>query len=266
VIDMDKQRQAVARQAQRLAAELPPAMTTMLADAIEQSDGPDVAAILATVPQPHYRALTSEFLTAWRLSFPGLGSQAVATALSTAAVAEQARREERSVELVWTGPEADAVPLRHTEQALLQVIDAARERLLVVSYAVYKIPRIGEALARAASRGVTLRIVIEGAHRQDGLYVHDRLRALGDAIATRACVYLWPLDLRPRNEEGNHGVLHVKCAVADGRWLFLSSANLTANAFTLNMELGVLVRDETVAGEVEQHFDRLVTTRTLVGI
>ncbi len=263
---MDTQRQAVAEQARRLAAELPPSMAEMLADAVGRVSGPDAGAVLAAVPQPHYRALASEFLAAWRSSFPGLGAQAVAAALATAVAGEQARREGQSVELVWTGPDTQAVPLRHTEQALLQVIDAARERLLVVSYAVYKIPRIGEALARAAGRGVALRVVIEGAHRHDGLDVYDRLRALGDAVATRACVYLWPLDRRPRDDAGGQGVLHVKCAVADGRWLYLSSANLTENAFTLNMELGVLVRDECAAGQVERHFDKLVATGTLVRI
>jgi phosphatidylserine/phosphatidylglycerophosphate/cardiolipin synthase-like enzyme len=241
-------------------------MAEMLADALERAGGPDPGPVLAVVPQPHYRAMASEFLAAWRASFPGLGPQAVAAALAAAATAEQARREAQSVELVWTGPDTQAVPLRQTEQALLQVIDAARERLLVVSYAVYKIPRICEALARAAARGVALRVVIEGAHRQDGLDVYGRLRALGDAVAARAEVCLWPLDRRPRDEAGGQGVLHVKCAVADGCWLFLSSANLTENAFTLNMELGLLVRDESVAFPVERHFQDLVATGTLVRI
>jgi phosphatidylserine/phosphatidylglycerophosphate/cardiolipin synthase-like enzyme len=158
------------------------------------------------------------------------------------------------------------VPIRQTEQALLQVIDAARERLLVVSYAVYKIPRVCDALVRAAGRGVALRVVIEGAHRHDGLDMYDRLRALGEVVATRAGVYFWPLDRRPRDDAGGQGVLHVKCAAADGRWLYLSSANLTENAFTLNMELGLLVQDESVAGQVERHFDTLVATGTLMQI
>lgn len=50
------------------------------------------------------------------------------------------------------------------------------------------------------------------------------------------------------------------------RWLYLSSANLTENAFTLNMELGLLVQDEAVAGQVERQFDKLVTTGTLMQI
>ena len=39
-------------------------------------------------------------------------------------------------------------------------------------------------------------------------------------------------------QSGKLGILHVKCVVGDGRWLFLSSANLTKYAFSLNMELG----------------------------
>lgn len=263
---MSTQLHAAAEHARRLAAELPPAMVETLIDAVGRIGGPDAGSLSAAVPQPHYRALASEFVAAWRSAFPGLGPQAVAAALATALASERARHEGRSVELVWTGPDAQAVPVRQTEQALLQLIDAARERLLVVSYAVYKIPRVCEALVRAAGRGVVLRVVIEGAHRHDGLDVYDRLRALGDAVATRAAVYLWPLDRRTRDDAGGQGVLHVKCAVADGRWLYLSSANLTENAFTLNMELGLLVQDEGVAGQVERQFDKLVATGTLTRI
>ena len=52
------------------------------------------------------------------------------------------------------------MPMRQTEQALLQVIDAARKRLTLVSYAVYNIPRICEALVRAADRGVAINVII----------------------------------------------------------------------------------------------------------
>jgi len=50
----------------------------------------------------------------------------------------------------------------------------------------------------------------------------------------------------------------VKCAVADGEWLFLSSANLTQQAFTINMELGILVRGGTMPMRVEQQFEELI--------
>ena len=57
-----------------------------------------------------------------------------------------------------------------------------------------------------------------------------------------AAVYVWPMDKRPIDGNGHHGSLHAKCAVADDAVLFVSSANLTAYALTLNMELGLLVQ------------------------
>ena len=58
----------------------------------------------------------------------------------------------------------------------------------------------------------------------------------------------------------------MKCAVADGEWLFLSSANLTQQAFTINMELGMLVRGGTMAGRVEQQFAGLIADGTLLPV
>ena len=59
------------------------------------------------------------------------------------------------------------------------------------------------------------------------------------------------------------GILHVKCVVADGRWLFLSSANLTDYAFTINMELGLLITGGDLPNRIERHFDRLIDLGTL---
>jgi phosphatidylserine/phosphatidylglycerophosphate/cardiolipin synthase-like enzyme len=71
-------------------------------------------------------------------------------------------------------------------------------------------------------------------------------------------VYFWPKENRPVGENNKTGILHVKCAVADGEWLFLSSANLTQQAFTVNMELGMLVRGGTMPSRVEDQFQRLI--------
>lgn len=54
------------------------------------------------------------------------------------------------------------------------------------------------------------------------------------------------------------GLLHAKCALADRRLLFLSSANLTGAAMTLNMELGVLIEGGALPRQLGAHFDELV--------
>jgi phosphatidylserine/phosphatidylglycerophosphate/cardiolipin synthase-like enzyme len=85
-------------------------------------------------------------------------------------------------------------------------------------------------------------------------------------VAGCSTVYYWPKGQRHRDENGKCGILHVKCAVADGRWLFLSSANLTEYAFTINMELGALVTGGSLPGQVQEHFDRLVATGILASV
>ncbi len=82
-------------------------------------------------------------------------------------------------------------------------------------------------------------------------------------MAGCSSVYYWPPEERPLGENGKVGILHVKCAVADGEWLFLSSANLTRQAFTINMELGMLLRGGTIPVRVEQQFERLIQAEQL---
>jgi phosphatidylserine/phosphatidylglycerophosphate/cardiolipin synthase-like enzyme len=57
---------------------------------------------------------------------------------------------------------------------------------------------------------------------------------------------------------GKLGILHVKCVIGDGRQLFLSSANLTKYAFSLNMELGVLISGGRTPQKVESIFEGLI--------
>jgi phosphatidylserine/phosphatidylglycerophosphate/cardiolipin synthase-like enzyme len=258
--------QTLAEKARRLAAEMPAPLAERLAEAICQA-GPGWraarGAILSAISQPHYRALATDLLDAWERDAPDVDHQAVALTLVTAAESERAHREAEIVELVWTGPDTGALPLRRTEQVLLQVIDGAGDRLTLVSYAVYDIPRIREALVRSADRGVALTLIIESPDPREGENAYDALKALGPAVAARSAVYLWPREHRPRDEAGRAGSMHVKCAVADGRRLFLSSANLTAYAFALNMEMGVLITGGPLPGQVEAHLGRLITTQVL---
>jgi phosphatidylserine/phosphatidylglycerophosphate/cardiolipin synthase-like enzyme len=257
----------VADEAMLLVKRLPWSVAEATAESlatVEAGDSPSCrASALRDLAHPHYRRLIATFLDDWRRHAAEVSPQAVAAALLSAASTEKAHREQQSVELVWTGPDVGVVPLRRTEQALLQVIESATERLLVVSYAVYNIPRVCGALVRAADRGVAIKIVVESPDRTEGQHAYSTLAALGSSVASRCGVYLWPLEQRARDEGGKAGILHVKCAVADGRWLYLSSANLTEYAFMLNMELGLLVTGGSLPEQVERHFGRLIEEKVL---
>lgn len=216
------------------------------------------------LPHPHYRALALEFLDYAAGDPQPLAPVALAIALRAAGHVEEAHRKSQSVELVWTGPESDAASFRRTEQAILQVLDSAQQRITLVSYAVYRIPRICAALVRAAQRGVRIRAILETPNEVEGHNEYNTLQALGDDVASCATVYYWPRERRQQDGGGHLGILHVKCAVSDGRWLLVSSANLTDYAFTVNMELGVLITGGSLPEKVEQHCDWLVASGILM--
>ena len=183
-----------------------------------------------------------------------------AAAVLLAAAEVRERGTGGGAEVVWTGP-ASGIPFRSTEQALLEVVTSATDRLTVVSYAVHRIPRVRTALTDAVARGVRLRIVLETPHLRPadaGASGYDTVRALGLAPDSgRVELLHWPEDRRPADADGRRGILHVKCVLADGRRMFLSSANLTSYALSTNMELGLLVDDTARVGRVEAHFDGL---------
>jgi phosphatidylserine/phosphatidylglycerophosphate/cardiolipin synthase-like enzyme len=219
--------------------------------------------ILQVTPQPRFRALVEELLSAWRTQAARMRPEGVALALRAASATAQHYREAQSVELVWTGPGVMEIPLRRTDQALLQVIDAARRSLLVVSFAVYKIPAVTQALVRAFERGVTLRICVEAPEPSGQKIAYDTIQALGTEVQQRAEIYIWPREQRPTDPRGRAGSLHAKCAVADEELLFISSANLTEYAMSLNMELGVLARGGPLPGMVAAQFGRLMESGVL---
>ena len=241
-----------------LAARLPAEVLDIVARAVEESPSACSAAartrVSQDIPHPYYRDIASDFLDRWRGLAPDLPSREAAMILRVAGMAEQAHRKKQAVELVWTGPVADAGPFRRTEQAILQVLDSAQRRITLISYAVYRIPQIADALVRAARRGVQINVVVETPNRIEGQGEYDTLQALGADVGACAAVYYWPEEKRAVADGGKVGILHVKCAVADGRFLFLSSANLTGYAFSIDERtesgVSVLERQESVNGSV----------------
>lgn len=261
---MDDGQIKLAQAACRVASEVP--MSTLQLVCQRITAALTLAAARHTLGQlthAHYRAVVMEYLDACMRVVPTPAPATVGLALLTAACSAKSHRDEQAVELVWTGPDTDAVPFRRTEQAILQVLDSAMQRITLVSYAVYKVPNICESLIRAARRGVKLTVVLETPDLLEGQNEYNTLQALGPEVAACSGVYYWPE--RKRQHHGDKpGILHVKCAVADGRWMFLSSANLTEYAFTINMELGVLITGGELPRWAERQFDELKNLYMLV--
>ncbi len=216
------------------------------------------AKVLANIRSPQLKADFQDLFGYWEKECPDVSGISVALAIRSSLIT-QAEAQQTQIDLVWTGPESNVIPFRRTDQALLELINAAKRKLLIVSFAVYKIQPVIDALEQALRQGVDIKIILENREESKGKVVFAGERAFGRDILAFAKLYGWPLEKRLLAEDAKHGSLHAKVAVADSEILFISSANLTEYAMSLNMEMGILIKGGELPGQVDKHFEELIT-------
>lgn len=238
-----------------MAVELSPDAIVDISARIAMSPGPDAGAGFTAASQ-RQRLLIERLVDLWR-GAPEVPAYCLALALDAAGRAANRVGSAQTIELAWTGPHTGVVPVRRMDQALYEVVVAAERELIVVSYAVFNVPRLVAALNAAVSRRVDVILVLEfeGA---EGEQTYDPLAAL-HGLAPSIRVYHWPFAKRARVGSGDkRGFIHVKAAIADERTAMISSANLTAYGLDANMELGLVVRGEVIPQRIARHFRRLI--------
>lgn len=151
---------------------------------------------------------------------------------------------------------ASTADLKNIQSPFRSGIDIEDYQLDPVVRAI-QMPRVNLLIADDVGLGKTIEA---GMTVSELIIRHRARRVLGPSVAKQCGVYLWPLPNRATDNNGKAGILQVKCAVADATWLFLSSANLTEYAFSLNMELGLLISGGNLPAQVEAHFDRMIQT------
>lgn len=196
---------------------------------------------------------------AWKAS--SASGETLAAMLLAAAHAFRHAESKQKVELVWTGPTTELVPARRTEQALIQVINAAKHRLFITSYVAYDIKSIAKALRSAAERGVKIEFLMELSSAQGGKVSIDPIGNLR-SIVPDACFYIW----KDKDAAFVNGSVHAKVAVADGLYCFITSANLTGYAMGQNMEAGVLISGFPLPEQLHRHLEALVITGVIVSV
>lgn len=174
-------------------------------------------------------------------------------------------------DLVWSGPELPGVPARDTRRVYEELLSTASASLWVSTYAYFDGPRVFDELARhmdaVSALKVTLLLNIER-RRGDTTASESLVRRFADSFwgtdwpgSSRPSVYYDPRSL---DLDGPEGVLHAKAVVADGESVFVTSANLTDAALDRNIELGILVRDRSLAASVTSHFEGLIDAGLLL--
>ena len=163
---------------------------------------------------------------------------------------------EQSIELVWTGPTTPFVSARRTEQALLQVVNAAEATLFVTSFVTYGVASIVKALNAANDRGVEVEMLLELSQEHGGYVTIDGITKM-KSLVPRAHLYAW----RDKAEPFSNGRVHAKVAVADSRMCFVTSANLTGYAMERNMEAGVLITGGGLPQQLHAHLRSLIDAK-----
>lgn len=142
-------------------------------------------------------------------------------------------QNEPLTEIIWTGPANNRFPVRRLDQVLYDLVSKAQKRIVLVTFAAYRVPLLCDHLTRAVQRGIELKLIIESEEESEGQLTRDAIAAFSEVPLARN-IYYWPVSQR---QAGRPGKLHMKCAIIDDVAL-IGSANLTDDAFNRNMEVG----------------------------
>ena len=142
---------------------------------------------------------------------------------------------------------------RLTAAAVIDLINAARSEILLVSYATHTEPSIKAALSAAAARGVAVTLLAER-HEDNPSYT-----AAGTPFAGLNILRLhWPASSRPPG-----AALHAKVIVVDDHVALVGSANLTSRAMESNLECGILIRGGPQPRAIRDHITGLAASGAL---
>jgi phosphatidylserine/phosphatidylglycerophosphate/cardiolipin synthase-like enzyme len=226
--------------AKRWAAQLPRDFAHRLAAALRAGPA-DLRGLSADAVQPASAAAVRQALTLTENGDGPFTAGLLAGRLD--ALGDQPR-----ITPVWTGPESGTPHGRLTLAVLGDLVEEARDELVLASYATVPSDDVRVALAAAASRGVAITLLLE--RPEDNAHFAGSSDPFPGLAAERLC---WPASQRPQGSS-----MHAKILVVDRRTALVGSANLTGFALERNLECGLLVRGGPVPEQLAEH---LLTAR-----
>lgn len=234
-----------------------PEKVQAIAARIRRTDtGRAANALSGVVGTPAAAGVVDQLIDAWRATT--VSAEELASMLIAACHVFAKTTNQQSTELVWTGPTTPFVSARRTEQALLQVINAAEQTLFITSFVAYDVSTIVKALNAASDRGVVISMLLELSQDQGGSITFDAIAKMRTLVPA-ARLYAW----REKADLFSGGSVHAKVAVADGWICFITSANLTGHAMEKNMEAGVLISGGHIPRLLDDHLRSLVDAKLI---
>jgi putative cardiolipin synthase len=145
--------------------------------------------------------------------------------------------------------------------ALIAQIDQARTELVLISAYLVPTPELADAIRRAQSRGVRVRILTNSLRSNNHTAAHSAYRGfvrslLGHgvelhemrALAKDRSLYMVP------PVDTKHLGLHAKAILLDDDLSFVGSANLDPRSLNINTEMGLLVRSKDLSRQLRNAF------------
>jgi putative cardiolipin synthase len=154
--------------------------------------------------------------------------------------------------------EAGEAPVQ-VANALMAIIDAASEEVLIVSAYLIPTPELEGAVRRAVERGVRIRMLTNSIRSNNHITAHsayrNHIRTLLDNGAELHEVRIDATDrdiymLSPIEEK--QLALHAKALVIDNDKVFIGSANLDPRSLRINTEMGLLIESAALNAEVRK--------------
>jgi len=131
---------------------------------------------------------------------------------------------------------------REISRAYLHYLRRAERRIFIANSYFVPDGRVLRALARAARRGVDVRIIVPGQSDVD-IVRHASRAVWGRLLRAGVRIFEW-----------EESVLHAKTAVVDGVWSTIGTFNFDYMSLRMNLEVNVSVLDPRFASRLEASF------------
>src|SRR5262245_35466884 len=178
------------------------------------------------------------------LAIPHVTGRDVGTVLATLA---HARPQDSSVdeldEVVCTAPSRFGVPLRPTFATAVEMVQAARQTIVVIGYIVTGGARALIEQLAIARRDRAVHVTLIGNRMQDQLSV---LRSIWPADIPQPSIFS-----REAYLADDMSALHAKLLICDSITALITSANFSHHGLHENIEMGVKIQSPSVARLVE---------------
>jgi phosphatidylserine/phosphatidylglycerophosphate/cardiolipin synthase-like enzyme len=198
----------------------------------------------------------------------GMSPRGAAAALR--AIDRTAARQRRP-DLVLSGLQVPGIFARDTRMVFDELLGSAERSVWLSSFVYHNGPKVFGTIAQRMEQRPALQVnLLINIQRKWG----DTTKSehLVSAFAETFWKKAWPGTRRPRvyydprsiehdapgAEASGRAVLHAKAVVVDDEALFITSANLTEAAGERNIEMGVLLRDRSMALTVVSYFQRMI--------